>query len=39
MKYAVDMVTGAMIHISSFTKIGSDIPKLMGGHTNTQSAW
>jgi hypothetical protein len=30
MKYA-DMVSGVMIYIPSFTKIGSGIQKLMGG--------
>jgi hypothetical protein len=38
MKYAVEMGSGAMIHISSFTKIGSGIQKLMGGFTDTQTA-
>jgi hypothetical protein len=36
MKYAVEMGTGTMIYdISSFTEIGSCIPKLMGGCTHT----
>jgi hypothetical protein len=30
MKYAVEMGSGAMIHIPSFVKIGSDIQKLIG---------
>jgi hypothetical protein len=30
-KYAVDIGSGAMIYIPSFTKIGSAIQKLMGG--------
>jgi hypothetical protein len=38
MKYAVEMCSGAMIYISSFTKIGSGIQKFMGGgiHRHTQ---
>jgi hypothetical protein len=40
MKYAVEMGTGVMIYIPSFTKIGSAIQKLMGGgHSQTQTAW
>jgi hypothetical protein len=31
MKYAVEMVSDAMIHIPNFIKIGSDIQKLIGG--------
>jgi hypothetical protein len=30
MKYAVEMGSGAMIHIPSFIKIGSRIQKLIG---------
>jgi hypothetical protein len=36
MKYAVAMGSGAMVHIPSFIKIGSAIPKLVGGDTQTQ---
>jgi hypothetical protein len=38
MKYAVQMGSGAMIHVSSFIKIGSGI-QIMGGdrHTNTHT--
>jgi hypothetical protein len=35
MKYVVDMSSGAMIHIPSFTEIGSGIQKLMGGYTDS----
>jgi hypothetical protein len=31
MKYAVEMVSGAMIHVPSFIKIGSAIQKLIRG--------
>jgi hypothetical protein len=31
MKYAVEMGSGAMIYIPSFTEIGSGIQKLTGG--------
>jgi hypothetical protein len=31
MKYAVEMGSAAVIHISSFIKIGSGIQKLIGG--------
>jgi hypothetical protein len=31
MKYAVEMVSGAMIYISSFVKIGLGIQQLIGG--------
>jgi hypothetical protein len=38
MKYAADMVSGAMIYILNFIKIGSGIQKLIGGmHRHT--AW
>jgi hypothetical protein len=33
MKYGVEMGSGAMISINSFTKIGSGIQKLIGGNT------
>jgi hypothetical protein len=39
MKYAVEVGSGAVIHVPSFTKIDSDIEKLMGGRdtqTNRQ---
>jgi hypothetical protein len=38
MKYAVEMGSGAIIHTSSFRKIGSGIQKLIGGYTDTQTA-
>jgi hypothetical protein len=31
MKYVIEMVSGVMIYIPSFTKIGSGIRKLIGG--------
>jgi hypothetical protein len=31
LKYALEIGLGAMIHITSFMKVGSDIPKLIGG--------
>jgi hypothetical protein len=40
MKYAVEMGSGAMIYITSFTKMGLGIQKLIGGihrHTDTQT--
>jgi hypothetical protein len=40
MKYAVEMVSGAMIYIPNFIKIGSGIQKLMGAggiHRHTDS--
>jgi hypothetical protein len=37
MKYAVEMSSGVMIYIPSFIKIGSDILKLIGGYTDTQT--
>jgi hypothetical protein len=37
MNHVVEMGSGAMIHIPSFMKIGSDIQKLMEGYTDTQS--
>jgi hypothetical protein len=39
MKYAVEIVSGAMIYITSFIKFGSGIQKLLGGITNTQIGW
>jgi hypothetical protein len=39
MKYAVEMGSGAMIYIPSFIQIGSPIQKLIGGYTDTQTAW
>jgi hypothetical protein len=39
MKYAFEMGSGAMIYIPSFIKIGSGIQKLIGGYTDTQTAW
>jgi hypothetical protein len=38
MKYAVEMGSGAMICIPNFITISSDIQKLIGGYTNTQTA-
>jgi hypothetical protein len=38
MKYAVEMGSGAMINVSSFTKIASGIQKLIDTHTDTQTA-
>jgi hypothetical protein len=38
MKYAIEMGSGAMIHIPSLINIGSGIKKLIGGihrHTDT----
>jgi hypothetical protein len=35
MKYAAEMGSGAMIHIQSFIKTGSDNQKLIGGDTQT----
>jgi hypothetical protein len=37
MKYANEMGSGAMIYIPSIIKIGSAIPKLIGG--DTQTVW
>jgi hypothetical protein len=41
MKYAVEMSSGVMIYIPSFTKIRSGIQKVLGatGYTDTQAAW
>jgi hypothetical protein len=39
MKYAVELVSGAMIYIPRYIKIDSDIQKLIGGgiHRHTDS--
>jgi hypothetical protein len=37
MKYAVEMDSGAMIHIPSFIKIDSGIQRLMSGDTQTHT--
>jgi hypothetical protein len=39
MKYTVKMGSDAMIYIPSFINIGSGIQKLIGGLTDTQTAW
>jgi hypothetical protein len=39
MKYAVEMGSIAMMHISSIINIGSGIQHLMGGGINRQSGW
>jgi hypothetical protein len=40
MKYTVDMISGAMLHIPNFIKIGSDIQNLTGvGFTDIQGTW
>jgi hypothetical protein len=39
MKYAVKMGSGAMIYIPGFIETGSGIQKLVGGFTDTQTAW
>jgi hypothetical protein len=39
MKYSVEMVSGAVVYIASFKKIGSGIQKLTGGFTDTQTVW
>jgi hypothetical protein len=39
LKYAVKIGSVARIYILSFIKIGSVIQKLIGGFTNTQTAW
>jgi hypothetical protein len=39
MKYAVKISQGAMIYIPSFIKTGSGIQCLLGGYTDTQTAW
>jgi hypothetical protein len=38
MKYAVEMVSGAMIYIPSFTKTGSGIQKLLWVVIHVQTA-
>jgi hypothetical protein len=37
MKYAVEMGSGAMIHVPSFINIGSGIQTLIGGNSHTYS--
>jgi hypothetical protein len=37
MKYAVEIGSGAVIHIPSLIKFGSDIQKLKGVHRHTDS--
>jgi hypothetical protein len=41
MKYASEMCLGAMIHSYTlgFINIGSAIQKLIGGYTETNTAW
>jgi hypothetical protein len=39
MKYAVDMIAGAMICVPSLIKIGSGIQKLIGGTHSMSIAW
>jgi preprotein translocase subunit SecG len=39
MKYAFEMDSGAMVYIPSFTEIVSGVQKLMGGYSDTQTAW
>jgi hypothetical protein len=39
MEYAVEMASGSMIRISTFVKTGSGTQKLIGGNTQTQTAW
>jgi hypothetical protein len=39
MKYSVEIGSGAMIYIPSFTKFGSATQKFMGGNTDTWRAW
>jgi hypothetical protein len=36
-KYTAEMDSGAMIYVSDFMNIGSDIQKLMEGYTDTDS--
>jgi hypothetical protein len=38
-KYAAEMGSGAMTYIPSFIKIDLGIQKLMGGDSQTQTAW
>jgi hypothetical protein len=38
MKYVAEMSSGAVIYIPGFIKTGSAIQKLMGEHTDTQTA-
>jgi hypothetical protein len=37
MKYAVEMISDAIMYISDFIKIGSGIQNWMGGYINTQT--
>jgi hypothetical protein len=37
MKYVVEMGSGTIIYIPSFTNIGSGIQKLIGGYTDTHT--
>jgi hypothetical protein len=39
MEYAVEMGSGALIHIQSLIKIGSGIQKLTKGFTDRKTAW
>jgi hypothetical protein len=39
MKYDVEMGSWAVIYMPSFINIDPTIQKLMGGYTNTQTAW
>jgi hypothetical protein len=39
MMYPDAMDSGAMIYIPSFIKIGPVIQKVIGGYTDTQTAW
>jgi hypothetical protein len=36
MEYAVEMASGAKKYVSSLVKIGSGIPKLIGGYIDTR---
>jgi hypothetical protein len=39
MKYSFEVGSGAMTYIKSFKKIGSGIQRVIGGFTDTQTAW
>jgi hypothetical protein len=39
MKYPVEMGSDAMVFVPCFIMIGSDIQELIGGYTDTQTAW
>jgi hypothetical protein len=39
MMYYAEMGPGATMYIPSFRKTGSAIEKLIGGYTDTQTAW